>query len=264
VKQDDTPNNRKWYERFSVVDKYIVLTGASGGIGLAITRAFLEAGAHLIIVSRRTNIDWQGLDNEYCDKFHQHLCDLSNSDEVTKLAKVLQSNYSRIDVLINNACLNNVPSIDAYSISVFETIRKVGLDASYILCGKLAKHMAKNRSGCIINITSINAEAAWPNNPAYVTVKSGLRMFTKAIARDFGQFGVRANNLSPGYIHTAMTDKSFNDPVAYKERSEKTMLGRWGLPSEIADACLFLASDASSYITGADIHIDGGWLAKGL
>jgi NAD(P)-dependent dehydrogenase (short-subunit alcohol dehydrogenase family) len=264
MRQTSDPDAKQWYERFSVADKYIVLTGASGGIGLAITRAFLEAGAHLIIVSRRKNIDWHGLDNEYYGRFHQHMCDLSNLGDVTQLAEALQSEYAKIDVLINNACLNNVPSISKYSISDFETIRKVGLDAPYILCGKLAEHMAANGSGCIINITSINAEAAWPNNPAYITVKSGLRMFTKAIARDFGQYGVRANNLSPGYIHTAMTDKSFSDPVAYKERSEKTMLGRWGLPSEIADACLFLASDASSYITGADIHVDGGWLAKGL
>jgi NAD(P)-dependent dehydrogenase (short-subunit alcohol dehydrogenase family) len=89
-------------------------------------------------------------------------------------------------------------------------------------------------------------------------------MLTKAVARDFGLQGVRANNVSPGYIHTRMTDVSFNDSVAYNARSDKTMLGRWGLPEEVADVCLFLASDAASYITGADINVDGGWLAKGL
>lgn len=250
--------------KFSVSGKYVLLTGASGGIGIAIARAFLEAGAYVITVIRRENVDWQGLDEMFPDTLLQHYCDLSDAVSVQNFGELTCNTYPDIDVLINNACLNNLPSDNQYDLDVLEQIRKVGLDAPYILCGLIAPNMASRGKGSIINITSINAEAAWPNNPAYVTVKSALRMFTKSIALDYGLQNVRANNLSPGYIHTAMTDESFNDPKAYKERSDKTMLGRWGLPEEVANVCLFLASDASSYITGADITVDGGWLAKGL
>ena len=253
-----------WYDRFSVKDKYVVLTGASGGLGMAIAYAFIEAGANLIAVVRRENISWDGLDKANPKTFIQHRCDLADTGSVQRLAETLKDCYPRIDVLINNACPNNLPSDDPYDLYKFEQIRKVGLDAPYVLCGALAPHMAEHSGGSIINITSINAEAAWPGNPAYITVKSGLRMLTKAVARDFGDKNVRANNVSPGYIHTQMTDLSFKNEETRKARSEKTILGRWGLPEEVANVCLYLASDASSYITGADINVDGGWLAKGL
>lgn len=89
-------------------------------------------------------------------------------------------------------------------------------------------------------------------------------MLTKALARDFGERGVRANNVSPGYVHTRMTAASFADRVKNEERRSHTMLGRWAAPEDIVGSCLFLASEASAYITGTDLVVDGGWLAKGL
>ena len=253
-----------WYDKFSIKGKYVILTGATGGLGLTITRVLLDAGAYVITITRRDSLELNNLNNVYPEMLTNYFCDLANIDAVRQIARELWVKTPYIDVLINNACLNNLPSENPYDLLVFEEIRKVGLDAPYILCGEIAPRMASRKSGSIINITSINAEAAWPNNPAYITVKSGLRMLTKAVARDFGLQGVRANNISPGYIHTRMTDKSFQNQEAYHARSEKTMLGRWGTPEEIAYVCLFLASEASSYITGVDIHVDGGWLAKGL
>jgi len=124
--------------------------------------------------------------------------------------------------------------------------------------------MKKNKSGSIINITSLNAELAFPNNPAYVASKGGLKMLSKALARDWGIYGIRVNNLGPGYIKTDMTEASFNNKTTRKEREERTMLGRWGEVDDLIGPCVFLASDASEYITGQDIYIDGGWLGKGL
>jgi len=248
---------------FSVKGKNIVVTGASGGIGMVITKTFLEAGASVVAITRSDFSDLKGLDEKFQKALRHIKCDLSDLEAVQDLGNTI-NNSLQVDVLINNACPNNIQNAEKYDITAFETIRKVGLDAPYVLCGSIAPEMAKRGFGSIINITSINTEAAWPDNPAYITVKSGLRMLTKAVARDFGLKGVRANNVSPGYIHTRMTDQSFRDPEAYKTRSNKTMLGRWGLPEEVAKVCVFLASDASSYITGADIQVDGGWLAKGL
>ena len=118
--------------------------------------------------------------------------------------------------------------------------------------------------GSIINITSMNAEVATPMNPAYIASKGALKMLTKAMALDWAQYGIRVNSVCPGYIHTNMTHKSWSDPEKSKIRTDRTMLKRWGEPKDLIGICHFLVSDESSYITGADFVVDGGWLAKGI
>ena len=124
--------------------------------------------------------------------------------------------------------------------------------------------MKKKSNGSIINITSINAELGFPNNPAYVASKGGLKMLSKALAKDYGKFGIRVNNLGPGYMKTEMVKASYQNKKARNLREKHTILGRWGTPEDLVGPCIFLASDASKYMTGQDIYIDGGWLANGL
>ena len=124
--------------------------------------------------------------------------------------------------------------------------------------------MKKNHKGSIINITSINAEFAFPNNPAYMASKGGLKMLGKSLAKDWGSYGIRVNNLGPGYIFTKMTEKSFKNKKKHIARKSNTMLDRWGKMDDLLGPCIFLASDASSYVTGQDIYVDGGWSANGL
>jgi gluconate 5-dehydrogenase len=124
--------------------------------------------------------------------------------------------------------------------------------------------MERSGGGSIINVTSIGAVQGFPGNPGYVASKGGLRLLTKALALDLADKNIRVNNLAPGYIHTAMTDKSFNDPQRHQERLARMMLKRWGKPDDLIGAAIFLASEASAYVTGQDIFVDGGWTAKGL
>ena len=124
--------------------------------------------------------------------------------------------------------------------------------------------MVKKKNGVIINFTSINAELGFPKNPAYVASKGGLKMLGKALAKDWGKFGIRVNNIGPGYMKTEMTRKSWQNKKTRKSRTSRTLLNRWGEKDEIVGPCIFLASDASRYITGQDIYVDGGWLANGL
>ncbi len=124
--------------------------------------------------------------------------------------------------------------------------------------------MKTKRSGVIVNITSLNAELAFPNNPAYISFKGALRQLSKSLALDFGKYGIRVNSVGPGYFHTSMTQKSWNSPRKKKEKEKHTMLGRWGQPKDLAGIVIFLASDSSSYITGQDIYVDGGWISKGM
>jgi len=139
----------------------------------------------------------------------------------------------------------------------------VNLTACYHCSQTIIKFMLKNKSGSIINITSLNAERAFPNNPAYMASKGGLKMLGKSLAKDWGKYGIRVNNLGPGYIKTDMTRKSFNNKKSRIEREKQTLLGRWGEIEDLLGPCIFLASDASNYITGQDLYVDGGWLANG-
>ena len=124
--------------------------------------------------------------------------------------------------------------------------------------------MKKRKSGSIINITSINAELGFPRNPSYVASKGGLKMLGKALAKDWGKYGIRVNNLGPGYIKTEMSSKTFSNKKLREQRAMHTMLGRWGEKDDLVGPCVFLASDASKYVTGQDLYVDGGWIANSI
>lgn len=253
-----------WYERFSVKGKNILLTGAARGIGLSLLAGLLQAGATVHAVTRRKDTDWHGLQVNYPETLIPQICDLSQEKAVFALAERVEGYEGGVDVLINNA--SDCPHLkkNVYSLETLRHVLAVTLEAAYILCGNLAPAMANRGHGSIINITSMNSEKAWPGNPSYIAGKSALRMLTLAIARDFGERGVRANNLTPGYVHTRLTALSFADPVLHEARRSHTMLGRWATTDDLLGPCIFLASDASCYVTGIDLHVDGGWLAKGL
>jgi gluconate 5-dehydrogenase len=124
--------------------------------------------------------------------------------------------------------------------------------------------MSQQGKGSIINITSLNAELAFPDNPAYMAFKGALRQLTRSLALDLGGRGVRANCIAPGYIRTDMTRASWSDSTREKARASRTVIGRWGMPADLAGAVIFLASDASAFVTGHDLLVDGGWSIKGL
>ena len=138
------------------------------------------------------------------------------------------------------------------------------LTASFFCSQEVIKYMIRRKSGSIINITSLNAEQAFPKNPSYVASKGGLKMVGKALAKDWGKYGIRVNNLGPGYIKTDITKKSYSNKKLREERAKHTMLGRWGDKDDLVGPCIFLASDASRYITGQDLYVDGGWLANSI
>lgn len=118
--------------------------------------------------------------------------------------------------------------------------------------------------GSVINITSIGSYLGFPGNPAYIASKGGIRALTKALALDYASKKIRVNNIVPGYIHTPMAEKSYLDEKSNRERLDRMMIKRWGEAEDLVGAAIYLSSDASSYVTGIDLIIDGGWTAKGL
>jgi NAD(P)-dependent dehydrogenase (short-subunit alcohol dehydrogenase family) len=227
---------------FSVEKKVIIVTGASGGIGGAMANGIEEAGAIVIKVD--------------LPEF-----DITKNEDLDNVISIALSHTGQIDGLINCAGITCPNHLFDYTDDDWEKTYKVNLKAPYELSKRAAKHM-KDNGGSIINITSLNAELAFPNNPAYVATKGGVKQLTKSLALDLGKHNIRVNNIGPGYIRTNMTKYGWANNRELIEN--RTILGRWGVPSDFIGTAIFLLSGASSYITGQDIYVDGGYLTKGL
>ena len=213
---------------FSVEKKVVIVTGASGGIGGAMANGIEDAGAIVVKVD--------------LPEF-----DVTSNKDLDKIISTAVSHTGRIDGLINCAGITCPNHLFDYTDGDWEKTYKVNLKAPYELSKRVAKYM-KDRGGSIINITSLNAELAFPNNPAYVATKGGVKQLTKSLALDLGKYNIRVNNIGPGYIRTNMTKYGWANNRELIEN--RTILGRWGVPSDFIGTAIFLLSEASSYITG--------------
>lgn len=190
--------------------------------------------------------------------------DLTETNKISKLLNKIINNFNRIDGLINcHGITKEIKNHKELAINFDETINN-NLKSTFILSSLVCKLMSKNKGGSIINITSLGAHLGFPKNPSYQISKAGVRQLTKSLALDWGKKSIRVNNICPGYIKSRMTIKSYKNLKTKKKRLDRMMLDRWGNQEDIVGAAIFLISDASSYITGSDIYVDGGWTAKGL
>lgn len=252
---------------FSLEGKVALVTGAAKGNGKAISEGLLKVGTKVILVDilkKQLNSTVKSFNSEGLEAFELQ-CDITKPKDIKKMRDFVINNFGKIDILINNAGISYPHSTINYPENLWNETYSVNLKAPFLISKEMAKIMKKqNSGGIIINITSINAEMAFPNNPAYQVFKGALKQLTKSLALDFSKFGIRVNSIGPGYFKTDMTEKSWNDPKKRKKRANRTILKRWGIPNDLIGTVIFLSSNASSYITGQDIYVDGGWLVKGL
>jgi len=243
---------------FSVVGKTVIVTGASRGIGLAVAEGLHQAGAYVVGISRSRPQN----ESYFKDYF---TTDLSKPEDVLKTILVIQKKYEQIHGLVNAAGVTfpNVNLTLEESICKFDETYQVNVKSGFMFIQGLKDQLIQGKAS-VINVTSIAQDAGFPNNPAYVSSKGALKQLTQAFAFDLAPLGVRVNNLVPGYIHTQMTEKSFNDPTLNKERQQNMLIPRWGEPQDLLGPVIFLLSSASSYMTGSSVVVDGGWLTKGL
>ena len=244
---------------FSIEGKVIIITGAGRGIGHKLATELVKYSATIY-----------SLDKQFTKKIPKNLlsniieikCDITNHRKIKHVFKKIFMKEKRIDVLINNAGVSFAlqKKNQLYSEKDWIQTINVNLTGSFYCSKEAIKYMLKRRNGSIINITSIHAELGFPRNPAYNASKGGLKMLGKAFAKDWSKFGIRVNNIGPGYIKTEMTSKRFRNKKNRLERQNRTLLGRWGKSEDLIGPCIFLASDASRYMTGQDLYIDGGWL----
>lgn len=245
---------------FSLEGKTAIVTGASRGIGAAIANAYVQAGATVVGIGRSL----QPSDHLLSSVIYTPL-DIANTDSFQGLCEEVYGYHQHLDILVNAAAITCASSINNVAlIENFDRTIDINLKATFRCCVHASQYMQKGKGGSIINVTSIAAIQGFPGNPGYVASKGAVSQMSKALAIDFAQADIRVNNLVPGYIHTAMTEQSYSNPLLNAARRARTMLNRWGEASDLVGAAIFLGSDASGYITGSELVVDGGWTGKGL
>jgi len=238
-------------------ERVALVAGASRGIGAAIAEGFAEAGAIVIGISRSGGVQQRGITHKRCD--------LTDSAALFRLLQEISADVPKVDILVNAAAISLPAGETAEErLAHFRETLDVDVIGAYAMVLAALSLLKAANSASVINITSINSVRGFPGNPGYVVSKSALSGMTRALAVDLAADNIRVNAIAPGYVRTAMTEKSFSDPVLHEQRRKHTLLGRWGNPEDVVGAAVFLASDASSYITGQELFVDGGWTANGL
>lgn len=249
---------------FDITDRVILITGSSRGLGFAFASGFADVGAKVII---------NGTQSETVDpavaKIRQkggyaagYPFDVTDADQVERSVAQIEREVGPIEVLVNNAGIQRRAPLEEQTLADWRAVLEVNLNAVFVVSQCVGKRMIERRRGAIINITSLNAEGARPTIAPYCASKGGLTLFTQSLATEWGQYGIRANAIAPGYFITDLTQPLADDPAFDAWVKSNVPLARWGDPSELVGAAIFLASDASSYISGRTITIDGGWRAS--
>jgi NAD(P)-dependent dehydrogenase (short-subunit alcohol dehydrogenase family) len=239
-------------------NKVAIVTGGGSGIGLAITEKFVQAGIKTIIVGR----DQKKL-NSTCERLGE-LCiavsaDLSKLKTIPSLVETIVKEHGRIDVLVNNAGVNMKKDFFEVSDEEFQKVILINLTAVFALSKEVSKAMLQNGGGSIINISSMASQYGIPKVIAYTASKSAIEGMTRAMAVELSPMGIRINCIAPGFIATDMSAKALNgDPERKQKVIARTPMARLGDPGDIGDAAVFLASDASKFITGVILPVDGG------
>ncbi len=243
--------------------KVVLVTGGSKGIGRATVRRFCEEGATCLIVSRHEN-ECQGYAAELvAEGFSASgiVADVGKVADIKRMVATAIEQHGTIDVLVNSAGVNiRKPGVE-YKEEDWDYIIDINLKGCYFACTEVGRHMVAKGAGAIINVASIQSHVTLPGVSIYAASKAGIRQFTKGLANEWATLGVRVNSISPAFISTELVAPVLNDPVWRKMIDSRTPMKRPGRPEEVADLIAYLASPRSSYVTGADVAIDGGWTA---
>lgn len=251
-------------KHFDLTGKVALVTGGSKGLGKAMARGLVEAGAEIVIASRHEN-ELQSALKEIVDgsnrKGHYIVADMNKREDVKRLAKTALERAGRVDILVNNAGTNVPQAIDQIRDEDWDRVLELNLSSIMVLTRALAPQMKERRWGRIVHISSIMGFVSKEGRNIYSATKSALVGFARASALDLGEFGITVNCLAPGPFLTDLP-ASVLSAEEKQQFARRTALGRWGDPKELVGPLLLLASDAGSYITGETIIVDGGYMAR--
>ncbi|MBP1995317.1 SDR family NAD(P)-dependent oxidoreductase [Paenibacillus eucommiae] len=247
-----------------LLGKTAIVTGGASGIGREGCLRFAAEGARVVIADiddTRGESVVQEIMGSGGEALFVHT-DVSQATHVSRMVDAAKSAYSRIDILFNNAFWYKVaPALELTEEAWNRTI-SVTLTGTFLCCKHVLPEMIAAQGGSIINTASVGSVVGFAAHPAYNAAKGGIVMLTKNLAIDYGRHGIRVNAISPGIIETPVSAAAIRDPEMNEFYMKKCLVGRVGQPADVAAMAVFLASDESSFVTGANMAVDGGWTAK--
>ena len=244
--------------------RWALVTGASGGLGRAIAETLAAAGAEVAVHYRKGKDEADAVVDSISKaggKAQSFQADISDPAAVEKLVQQIEQAFGGLDILVNNAGMDGPRAlVGDDDPQIWEKVLSVDLLGPYYCARAAIPRMEKLQGGVIINITSVHEFIPWEGYSAYTSAKAGLSMFTKTLAQETADKGIRVVALAPGAIQTPINESVWSDPQSLKDLDKKISMGRLGKPQEIGNVVAFLASDLASYITGTTLAVDGGML----
>lgn len=252
-------------KQFELTGRAAIITGGSKGLGEAMAAGLASAGADVLLTSRNAdevNATAEQISADFGQKAVGIVADVAVDDDVNAMVDRAMSEFGRIDILINNAGINIRGPIDELTYDEFRKVQDINVDGVWRCCRAVVPHMKQAKSGRIVNMASTLGVVGLSNRTPYATSKGAVVQMTRALGLELAEFGVTCNAICPGPFLTPM-----NVPIADDEQTKKFIVGavaleRWGNLEEIQGAAIFLSSDASSYMTGSLVTVDGGWTAR--
>ncbi|MCD7906660.1 MAG: SDR family oxidoreductase [Clostridium sp.] len=250
-------------KQFPLEHKIAVVTGCAGGIGAGIALGLAEAGADIVGVDIQNLEETANRVRETGRAFYTFEVDLSDREAIDAAWKKILETAGGVDVLVNNAGMQFRQNAYEYPLDVFDKVIAVNLRAGYQLAQLAANHYrAEKKRGKIINLASLFSTFGGVNVSGYTCSKHGVVGMTRALSNEFAADGICVNALAPGYIATELTKSIWSDPEKSRPMDERIPMGRWGKPEDFAGPAVFLASEASDYVSGIVLPVDGGYSAR--
>jgi 2-deoxy-D-gluconate 3-dehydrogenase len=251
-------------DAFKLEGKVALVTGAGQGLGQGMSLALAEAGADIAGLDRAASQETGNLVRSNGRRYHEIICDLRTAsvEDLNKIITEIVSDLGQLDILVNNAgIIRRMPAID-FSEADWDDVMQIDLRAAFFLSQAAARAMIFNGKGKIINIASMLSFQGGILVPSYTAAKSGIAGITRALANEWAKHGINVNAIAPGYMATDNTAPLRADPKRAPAILERIPAGRWGTPADLGGVVVFLASDASCYMQGAILPVDGGWLTR--
>jgi 2-deoxy-D-gluconate 3-dehydrogenase len=250
-------------DKFKLDGKIAIVTGSNQGIGQAYAQALAEAGADIIGVSYQSDFtETEKLITATGRKFKSYVADFSDRDSIYQFIKSVKNDFDKIDILVNNAGMILRKPISEHPDEYWDKVINVNLSAQFILTREFGKEMAERGYGKIVFIASLLSFQGGITVPGYAASKGGIKQLTMAFANEWASKGVTVNAIAPGYIATENTKALREDAVRNKSILDRIPAGRWGLPDDLMGTIVFLCSDASNYLNGSVVTVDGGWMGR--